>query len=82
MCKAGITTKAKATQTGEDTNGFPTYELVSWPNSHDCMPSRWRAKKNFLVSATNDVFLPPNHIQHLSSSQICLWNPQIQFENW
>ena len=35
----------------------------------------------FWVSATNEVFLTPNHIQHCISSQLCLWNPPIQFQN-
>ena len=34
----------------------------------------------FWVKPTNDEFLSPNHIQHLNSSQIRLWKPQIQFE--
>ena len=39
--KAGLSTVAKAKKTGEDTNGFPTYELLSWPNSHKCGASSY-----------------------------------------
>ena len=37
--KQGVSTIARAKQTGEKENGFPEYELVSWPRSHKCAPS-------------------------------------------